>query len=102
MHQEQRLLDDGEFYIELNCNVDPSAAPGFLHRRCGYGATTPGGYECVGSFQERVDGTWSADVNAPLDQATDSDCLVLAAGVSRLAAIAALWQGRRSAYWTHA
>ncbi len=101
MHPEQRLLDDGEFYIELNCNSEPSVAPGFLHRRCGYGATTPSGYECIGSFQKRVDGTWSADVNAPLDQETDSDCLVLATGVSRMDAIAALWQGRKLAVSIH-
>lgn len=95
------ILDDGNYYVQLNVNYEASNAPGFLHRRCGYGLTTPGGYEVLGSFQRAPDGKWSADVNAPLDEETDSDCLVLVDGVSRLDAIAALWTGRTFAYSTH-
>lgn len=94
------LLDDGEFYVELNENQDPAQAAGFLHRRCSFGPTTPGGNECLGSFQMKA-GAWSADVNAPLDEDTDSDCMVVATGVSRLDAIAALWQSRSLALSTH-
>lgn len=100
MRSSQIILDDGVFYVELNANYEDSEAPGFLHRRCAYGPTTPGGYECLGSFQKQS-GAWSADVNAPLDEDTDSDCIVVASGVSRLDAIAALWQSRSSALSTH-
>lgn len=92
------ILDDGVFYVELNCNYPKAEAPGFLQRRCGYGLTTPGGYECLGSFQKAAHGFWSADVNAPLDEDTDSDCLMLTQNVSRMDAIAALWVGRNRAY----
>lgn len=95
------ILDDGQFYIELNVNYEASDAPGFLQRRCVYGLTTPGGYECLGSFQKALDGSWSADVNAPMDEDSGSDCDVLACKVSRMQAITALWVGRARAYSTH-
>ena len=95
------ILDDGVFYVELNVNSEASVAPGFLQRRCARGLTTPGGYECVGSFGKAVDGTWRADVSAPWDEDTDSDCNVLARGVARMDAIAALWAGRHVAHATH-
>lgn len=95
------ILDDGAFYVELNCNYAKSDAPGFLHRRCEFGVTTPGGYECLGSFQKAVDGSWNADVAAPMDEETGCDCAILARNVSRMDAIAALWAGRTRAYSTH-
>ena len=98
MEKDQVILDDGEFFIDLNCNYEASNAPGFLERRCPYSATTPGGFECIGSFDKAVDGTWRADVNAPYDPATDGDCRIVAQGVSRLDAIAALWRERHTAH----
>ena len=71
MTTDKVILDDGEFYIDLNCNYEASNAPGFLERRCPYSATTPGGFECIGSFGKALDGTWKADVNAPYDPDTD-------------------------------
>lgn len=94
----ETILDDGQFYIELNVNYEPSVAPGFLQRRCSYGVTTPSGFECVGSFQKSLDGTWSADVSAPLNEDDDSDCLLIAKGVNRMEAIVALWRNRQVAF----
>lgn len=101
MSDGQIILDDGKFYIQLNVNYPAPNAPGFLLRRCAFGLTTPGGYECLGSFQKESDGSWSADVNAPYDEDTDSDCEMLTRKVSRLDAIAALWAGRANAYSVH-
>ena len=95
------ILDDGVFYVELNVNAEAVAAPGFLQRRCARGLATPGAYECVGSFGKAVDGTWHADVSSPWDEETGSDCNVLARGVDRMDAIAALWVGRHVAHSTH-
>lgn len=97
---DQIIIDDGSFYIELNGNYEADQAPGFLQRRCAYGTTTPGGYECVGSFQRRA-GQWSADVSAPYDPATDGDCLSLGLFANRMDAIAALWKRRHEALCTH-
>lgn len=97
MSKGQIVLDDGVFYIELNDNHKASIAPGFLQRRCPHGLTTPGGFECVGSFDRSLDDTWQASVNAPYDPETDSDSKTVAEGVSRMDAIAALWAARKSA-----
>lgn len=51
-----QILDDGEYYIELNVNFPAADAPGFLQRRCYVGVTTPGGYECVGKLPTRRSG----------------------------------------------
>jgi hypothetical protein len=101
MNKDLVLLDDGEFYIELNCNHDAVIAPGFLERRCERGLTTPEGFECVGGFSKRPDGSWRADINAPWDEESDSDCRVVADGVERMNAIAALWQRRHEALCSH-
>lgn len=95
------ILDDGEFFIDLNCNYKASNAPGFLERRCAYSATAPGGFECVGGFDKAPDGTWRAYVNAPYDPETDGDCRRVIEGASRMDAIAALWRERHNAYATH-
>jgi len=67
------ILDDGDFYVELNCNDSSAAAAGFLQRRCYVGVTTPGGYECIGSFERDVLGRWRASIDAVYDEQTGSD-----------------------------
>ena len=101
MNTDQIILDDGEYYIVLNCNYPAQNAPGFLQRRCSIGPTTPGGYECLGSFDNMPNGTWKTDVTAPYDAETDGDCRVVAIGVSRMEAINALWKARMSVLSTH-
>ena len=96
------ILDDGAFYIELNCNYGTAEAAGFLQRRCYIGVTTPGGYECLGSFEMTLDGKWRASVDAPYSAATDSDSRELGVFSHRLAAITALWGARHEAYRRHA
>ena len=94
---DEIILVDGQYFVELNSNYPLKDAPGVLLRRSSRSDTTPGGHECIGSFDKRLDGQWNADVNAPYDAEMDSDCHVLAAGVARLDAIVALWTGRRMA-----
>ena len=89
-------LDDGQYFVELNSNYPLKDAPGMLLRRAS-GGTTPGGHECIGSFDKRLDGQWNADVTVPYDPERDAECHVLAADVDRLDAIVALWTGRRMA-----
>lgn len=36
------ILDDGDFYVELNETQSAGIASGFLQRRCYVGVTTPG------------------------------------------------------------
>ena len=95
------ILDDGEFFIDVNANYVAKDAPGFLERRCAYSETTPGGFECVGGFDKVLDGTWKADVNAPYDPERDSDCRRVTEGVSRMDAIVSLWRARHSAHFNH-
>ena len=101
MHKDQVILDDGMFFVALNSNYAADDAPGFLNRRCSYGLTTRGGYECVGGFDKALDGRWRADVNAPYDSETDGDCRRVIEGVFRMDAIAALWRERHNAYPYH-
>lgn len=101
MAKDQTILDDGEYFIDLNCNYEASIAPGFLQRRCAYSVTTPGGFECVGVFEKSLDGSWRADVNSAYDPDTDGDCRVVIQGVSRMDAIAALWANRKTALTSH-
>lgn len=102
MTKDQIILDDGTFFIELNCNHEAGDAPGFLNRRCAHGPTTPGGYECVGSFDKASKGRWNASVDTRYDPATDSDSRLVSTGTYRLGAIIALWQARHDAYTTKA
>lgn len=90
------LLDDGEFYIELNVNMPAREAPGFLQRRRTRAHTLSPGDECVGSFDRTAEG-WEASINAPYDEATDSDAKCLGAWTDRMHAIVALWLARRDA-----
>lgn len=96
------ILDDGLFYVGLNCNYRSDDAPGFLERRCYFGVTTPGGYECIGSFNRGLDGSWTASIDVHYDAATDSDARVLGRFSDRLDAIAALWGARHQAHCRHA
>ena len=96
-----QILDDGEYYVELNVNFPPAEAPGFLQRRCYVGVTTPGGYECVGGFAHNARGFWEASIDAPYDPATGSDSRPLGKHRSRLDAIVALWAARRRALCRH-
>jgi hypothetical protein len=96
-----QILDDGEYYVQLNVNFPPADAPGFLQRRCYVGVTTPDGYECVGSFERSARGGWRASIDAPYDPVTGSDCHSLGEHRSRLDAIAALWSARRQAHCRH-
>lgn len=96
------ILDDGAFYIELNCNHSPALAPGFLQHRCYVGVTTPGGYECVGSFEQKPDRMWEASIDIEYDSKTDSDAKSLGRYPTRLDAIAALWAARHEAHCHHA
>lgn len=91
------LLDDGSYYIELNVNAEPHNAPGFLQRRCAVDLHTPGGYECLGSFQCTPRGAWRANVNAPYDEEADSDTRDLGQFSERMDAILALWAARHEA-----
>ena len=96
-----QILDDGEYYVELNVNFPASDAPGFLQRRCYVGVTTPGGYECVGGFERNARGLWQASIDAAYDPTTGSDSRLLGQHRSRLDAIAALWSARRRALCRH-
>lgn len=101
MKADQIILDDSQFFINLNCNYEAANAPGFLKRRCAYSATTPGGFECVGSFDRAPDGTWNASINTVYDPEADSDACVVAEGSSRIDAIAALWRERHRVHFGH-
>jgi hypothetical protein len=97
------LLDDGLFYVDLNCNYPPAFAPGFLQRRCYLGVTTPGGYECVGSFDRSAsDGMWEDSIDVPYNPAADSDARLIGRFPKRLGAIVALWGSRHEAHCRHA
>jgi hypothetical protein len=95
------IADDGEYYIELNGNYGAAEAPGFLQRRCYTGVTTPGGYECVGSFERDAQGLWQASIDAPYDEETDSDSRSLGHFAERMNAIVTLWGKRHEAYCRH-
>ena len=103
------VLDDGQFYVELCAelcaDLERSHAPGteggFLQRRCYVSVTSPGGYECIGSFGRSGDGCWEASIDAPFDPATGSDRRRLACGTSRLDAVVAIWAARHDARCRH-
>jgi hypothetical protein len=109
------VLDDGQFFVELNAQIRadidafdatnvpgvPCAQGGFLLRRCYVSVTSPGGYECIGSFACCDDGRWEASVDAAFDPATGTDSRRVARGASRLDAIAAVWAARHEARCRH-
>ena len=48
---EEIILDDGQYFVELNSNYPLKDAPGMLLRRCARSDTAAGGHECIGSFE---------------------------------------------------
>lgn len=95
------LLDDGEYYVQHNSNYPADRGNGFLQRRCHYSLTTPGGWECIGGYDQKPNGSWTADIAAPYDEETDSDVRVLGEFENRLDAIHALWNHRHEAVTRH-
>ena len=97
-HTRQTLiLDDGEYYVVLAAHQAADGAVGFLQRRCAVSEDTPNGLECLGAFTPFNSGGWSARISTEFDPRTVEECRVVASGVARLDAIAALWQSRRNA-----
>ena len=94
----QVILDDGEFYVVLNPNHTPDVAAGYLERRCLVTPSTPGGFECIGSFTMQPAGAWEAKISKVYSAVDDCDCTVVAQEVDRLAAIVALWKARYEAF----
>lgn len=90
MNKELILLDDGQFYIERNCNGDKETTNGYLLRRCETGQAAPEACECIGGYERQPSGAWCASVNAPYDEDTDSDCREIGFFRPNLDAIAAL------------
>jgi hypothetical protein len=95
--QSERLLDDGHYYIVLNQHQAADRAAGFLQRRCTVSPTTPGGFECIGSYAIRADGRWEAHIARRCGAVDDNCSTLIVAGVDRLDAIVGLWQARRPA-----
>ncbi len=95
------VLDDGQFFVELDGNYPTCVAPGFLWRRCYVGVTTPGGYECIGGFDRDARGLWQATIDMPYNDVRDSDSLEVGGFKDRLDAIVALWGIRRKAHCRH-
>lgn len=94
------IIDDGTFYIELNVNYPPASAPGFLHVRRPTSDSSGLGDECIGAFQEQLNGKWSADVQAPPGDDSDweSDIRSIVTDVDRMTAIVSLWRARKMAW----
>jgi hypothetical protein len=92
------LLDDGNYYIERNCNGDPLTTNGFLHRRYVFGTTKPAVYECLGSYERTPSGEWTARINAAYDPTSDCDACELGSFKRNVEAIAALWKARYKAH----
>jgi len=99
--QRTLILDDGEFYVELNEDFPVADAPGFLQRRCYVGVTTPDGYESVGRFDRDPHSGWHGCVDAPYDPSTNSTSCSLGRFSNRMDAIVALWLARRDALCRH-
>jgi hypothetical protein len=98
---ETVLLDDGVFYIQTSAAAQPARAAGFLHRRCYYGVTSPGGFECIGSFTTDSEGRWQARIDAPYDSLADDDTRPVGLYVDRFDAIVCLWRHRAMALCRH-
>lgn len=92
------ILDDGAYFVELNCNYLPRQAPGFLWLRCGESGSKRPSCECIGGFDQAPDGTWRAGITGSYDAERDTDETQLVKGVHRLDAIVTLWQHRRQAF----
>jgi hypothetical protein len=89
------ILDDGTFYVQLNETHEHRSAPGFLLKRCNHSITSPGGFECIGSF-DLVNGRWMACLNGVFDIDGEKEGRHLGSFKGRLDAIHALWMARIS------
>lgn len=98
---ETVLLDDGVFYIQTVAAARSAAAAGFLHRRCYYGVTAPGGFESIGHFTTDEAGRWQARIDAPYDSLADDDTRPIGLYVDRVDAIVCLWRLRGMALCRH-
>lgn len=100
------VLDDGEYYIELDATLTTEAvAPGFLKRRCYVSPTSPDGYECVGRFALNRQNHWMAEIDVTADRPneyTNGDgTRTLGVYARRVTAIVDLWLSRRQAHCRH-
>ena len=101
------LLDDAEYYIELDATLNPEdMAPGFLKRRCYVSPTSPGGFECVGRFALNERRHWIAEIDfVPEIDAEDlgngDGTLTLGVYPKRINAIVFLWLNRRRSHSRH-
>ncbi len=104
------VLDDGEYYIELDASLAPEAvAPGFLKRRCYVSPTSPDGYECIGRFARNRRNHWMAEIDAAPEcpEPGTEDCSngdgtrTLGVHAQRVIAIVDLWMHRRKAHSRH-
>lgn len=101
------ILDDGEYYIELDATLEPEArAPGLLKRRCYISPTSPDGYECVGRFALNRQSHWMAEIDVSPepdveDFSNGDGTRTLGLYPQRVNAIVFLWMDRRQAHSRH-
>ncbi len=101
------VLDDGEYYIELNASLAPEAvAPGFLKRRCYVSPTSPDGYECIGRFAQNRQNHWMSEIDVSPGPDTEDisngdGTRTLGVYAQRVIAIVDLWMHRRKAHSRH-
>ena len=88
------VLDDGRYHVLLNPLFPSDWAPGFLEVRQRAGSSK---CTCVGSFIPRLDGRWTASVNVPYDDTTESDSMLVGHFDRRIDAIVRLWRDRHKA-----
>lgn len=90
------LLEDEKFLVEHNGNYSLDKGNGFLLERCDYSLTTPEGIKCIGGYDQKLDGTWTADSVRRPDEDNDSDAHPLGVFATRNEAITALWLDRHN------
>jgi hypothetical protein len=95
--KETILIDDETYYIALDSNFAEANAPGYLKKRCAANARAPAGCECIGSFRLGVAGKWESEISTGFDPASEHDVRGLGTEISRISAIANLWQARHEA-----
>lgn len=95
--KETILIDDGTYYIALDSKFPEATAPGFLKKRCASTAQAPAGCECIGTFSLGTNDNWESEISTGFDPVSGQDARNLGAAVSRISAIANLWQARHQA-----
>jgi hypothetical protein len=63
-HNKCIILDDGEYFIELEGPSSDRTAPGLLIKRCGHSISTPSGFECIGEFSKNGSFQWETKIFA--------------------------------------